>query len=141
MSAAPGTRRTGRRRGPVDRLRLRARWVRRQAGERRLTLPPVLVVVGSARSGRDEVVSLLGATPGLRVAGSLEFLPGLCRWFPNMDRLVGSVLRPRANENAALHVRRMLGDVRVHRTDRVEDQISLRTVDVDHGTLQPRRDR
>jgi len=79
--------------------------------EQRLRLPTVLIVVGSASSGRGEVVSLLDARPGLRVAGTLEFLPGLCRWFPNMDRLVGSVLRPQANENAALHVRRLLKGV------------------------------
>ncbi len=95
----------------MDKLRTRARSVRRQARERRLTLPPVLVAVGTASSGRQEVVSLLGNAPGLRVGGSLEFLPGLCRWFPNMDRLVGSVLRPKANESAAFHVRRMLKDV------------------------------
>ncbi|MDP9343431.1 MAG: hypothetical protein M3Q23_15330, partial [Actinomycetota bacterium] len=97
--------------GPTGRLRVRARAMRRQARERRLTLPTVLVVVGSASSGREEIVSLLGESPGLRVAGSPEFLPGLCRWFPNMERLVGSVVRPRANESAALHVRRMLKDV------------------------------
>jgi hypothetical protein len=85
--------------------------MRRRTRERHLKLPTVLVVVGSASSGRDEVVRQLEARPGLRVAGSMDFLPGLCRWFPNMNRLVGSVVRPRANESAAFHVRRMLKDV------------------------------
>jgi hypothetical protein len=97
--------------GPVRRLKVRARAMRRQARERRLTLPTVLVVVGSAASGRDEVVSSLEGHPGLGPAASLEFLSGLCRWFPNMNRLVGGVLRPRANENAAHHVRGFLRDV------------------------------
>jgi hypothetical protein len=92
----------------ASRLAAWGRKLLREARERRVGKPRVLVVMGSSRSGRDEIVRMLEAEGPFRRVHSNEFLTGLCRWYPNMSRAVERPLLNRANENALYHAHLLL---------------------------------
>jgi len=88
-----------------------AAWTRATARDRRearFRVPPAVVVMGSAASGRDRVAAALAASGRMRRMHGLEFVPGLCRWFPDFNRQVGRVLEQEVNQTAGWHARRLL---------------------------------